>query len=140
MPEGAALRNPDDVTRDVQINLDNDVSVSFLVGEAAGGESIATQGLQLLVGGIVFSTLLAMAALGLSMIFGTTGLTNFAHGELITFGALVAYGSTSSRAIRIGGTDVTVVVAVIVSFILSGVFGYLNDKAPGSRCACAGPA
>ena len=39
----------------------------------------------------MFSTLLAMAALGLSMIFGTTGLTNFAHGELITFGALVAY-------------------------------------------------
>ena len=32
-----------------------------------------------------------MAALGLSMIFGTTGLTNFAHGELITFGALVAF-------------------------------------------------
>ena len=130
MPEGAALRNPDDVTRDVQINLDNDVSVSFPVGEAAGGESIATQGLQLLVGGIVFSTLLAMAALGLSMIFGTTGLTNFAHGELITFGALVAYAVDQlPGAIRIGGTDVTVVVAVIVSFILSGVFGYLNDKA-----------
>ena len=130
MPEGAALRNPDDVTRDVQINLDNDVSVSFPVGEAAGGEGIATQGLQLLVGGIVFSTLLAMAALGLSMIFGTTGLTNFAHGELITFGALVAYGVDQlPGAIRIGGTDVTVVVAVIVSFILSGVFGYLNDKA-----------
>ena len=36
-----------------------------------------------------------MAALGLSMIFGTTGLTNFAHGELITFGALVAYGVDS---------------------------------------------
>ena len=130
MPEGAALRNPDDVTRDVQINLDNDVSVSFQVGEAAGGEGVATQGLQLLVGGIVFSTLLAMAALGLSMIFGTTGLTNFAHGELITFGALVAYAVDQlPGAIRIGGTDVTVVVAVIVSFILSGVFGYLNDKA-----------
>ena len=25
------------------------------------------------------------------MIFGTTGLTNFAHGELVTFGALIAY-------------------------------------------------
>ena len=45
-----------------------------------------------------------MAALGLSMIFGTTGLTNFAHGELITFGALVAFGWTSCLAIIIGGT------------------------------------
>ena len=43
--------------------------------------------LQLAVGGITFSLLLALAALGLSLIFGTTGLTNFAHGELVTFGA-----------------------------------------------------
>ncbi|MGH3371183.1 MAG: hypothetical protein ACRDPR_14425, partial [Nocardioidaceae bacterium] len=74
MPEGAALRNPDDVTRPVKINLDNDVSVTFPVGEATVGQGWATQGLQLFVGGIVFSVLLAMAALGLSMIFGTTGL------------------------------------------------------------------
>ena len=39
----------------------------------------------------MFSLLLAMSALGLSMIFGTTGLTNFAHGELMTFGAIVAF-------------------------------------------------
>ena len=51
----------------------------------------AVEALQLTVGGLVFSALLAMAALGLSMIFGTTGLTNFAHGELITFGAIMAF-------------------------------------------------
>ena len=34
---------------------------------------------------------LALAALGLSMIFGTTGLTNFAHGELVTIGAVIAW-------------------------------------------------
>ena len=61
---------------------------------------------------MVFALLLAMAALGLSMIFGTTGLTNFAHGELITFGALVAYGVDSlPGTFTIGGTNVTVAVA-----------------------------
>ena len=81
------------------------------------------------MGGIVFSVLLAMAALGLSMIFGTTGLTNFAHGELITFGALVAYAVDKlPGSIDIGGTDVTVVLAVIAAFIVSGAFGWLNDK------------
>jgi branched-chain amino acid transport system permease protein len=130
MPEGAALRNPDDVDRPVKINLDNDVSVTFPVGEAAGGEGTGTQALQLFVGGIVFSVLLAMAALGLSMIFGTTGLTNFAHGELITFGALVAYFVDQiPGAIRIAGVNLTVVIAVLIAFIASGAFGFLNDKA-----------
>ena len=57
---------------------------------AAAGAGNVTQFLQLAVGGITFSLLLALAALGLSLIFGTTGLTNFAHGELVTFGAIAA--------------------------------------------------
>ena len=44
-----------------------------------------------LLSGIKFGLIIALAALGLSMVFGTTGLTNFAHGELITFGALATY-------------------------------------------------
>jgi branched-chain amino acid transport system permease protein len=32
-----------------------------------------------------------VAAIGLSLIFGTTGLTNFAHGELVTLGAVIAW-------------------------------------------------
>jgi len=131
LPEDAALRNPDDIERSVKINLDSDVTVIFPVGESS---SVATgkvvQGLQLAIGGIVFSLLLAMAALGLSMIFGTTGLTNFAHGELITLGALIAYFVDQlPGAIRIGGINLTVAVAVLVAFIASGAFGFLNDKA-----------
>ena len=35
---------------------------------------------------------MAVCGSELSLIFGTTGLTNFAHGELVTFGAsVVAY-------------------------------------------------
>ncbi len=129
MPEGAALRNPDDVTRPVTINLDSDVSVTFPVGESAAGEGKGTQALQLFIGGIVFSVLLAMAALGLSMIFGTTGLTNFAHGELVTFGALVAFGIDQlPGAITVGGTDVTVVVGVLVAFVAGALLGWLNNQ------------
>ena len=40
--------------------------------------------------GIVLGSILALAAIGLSLVFGTTGLSNFAHAELITFGALMA--------------------------------------------------
>lgn len=129
LPKGAALANPDDVERSIKINLDNDVSVTFPVGESAGTTTgTGVQFLQLMVGGLVFSVLLAMSALGLSMIFGTTGLTNFAHGELITFGAIVVYAVDQlPGAIRIGGADVTIIVALAVAFLVSGAFGWFND-------------
>ena len=47
--------------------------------------------MRLTVQGIRFGLIIAMCAIGLSLIFGTTGLVNFAHGEMVTFGALVAY-------------------------------------------------
>jgi branched-subunit amino acid ABC-type transport system permease component len=130
LPEGAALRNSKQVSLKVTPKLDSDIYVTFPIGDAsAAGASKATQALQLAVGGLVFSLLLAMGALGLSMIFGTTGLTNFAHGELITFGALVAYGVDQlPGTITIAGTNVTIAVAILVAFLASGVFGYLNDR------------
>lgn len=44
-----------------------------------------------MVRGTVFGLILALAAIGVSLIYGTTGLNNFAHGELVTFGGFVAY-------------------------------------------------
>lgn len=43
--------------------------------------------LQLILDGLILSLIIALGALGLSLIFGTTGLSNFAHGELLTLGA-----------------------------------------------------
>ncbi len=130
LPDGTSL-DKKNLERDVAINLDNDQFITFPIGEAPGSTTgKATQALQLFIGGIVFSVLLAMAALGLSMIFGTTGLTNFAHGELITFGAIVAYFVDElPGAIRIGGMNITVIVAVFVAFVVGGAFGWVNDRA-----------
>jgi len=123
--------SPEVLERRVAVNLDTDQSVTFPVGEAAfGGSGKWAQALQLTVGGLVFSVLLAMAALGLSMIFGTTGLTNFAHGELVTFGALVAFAfDRLPGTISIGGLNVTMIVGVVVAFLVSAAFGWLNDAA-----------
>src|SRR6478735_7690193 len=130
LPKGAALRNPKQVELKVTPKLSADIFVTFPIGNAsAAGTGTAVQALQLAVGGLVFALLLAMAALGLSMIFGTTGLTNFAHGELITFGALAAYFVDSLPGnITIGSTNVTVAVSIVVAAIASAGFGWLNDK------------
>lgn len=128
LPEGSELRNPDQLELEASTNLEADISITFPIGEVEGATGTSTQALQLLIGGIVFSLLLAMASLGLSMIFGTTGLTNFAHGELITFGALVAFALDGLPGeIRLGNADMTVVVGVLAAFVVSGLFGWAQD-------------
>ncbi len=131
LPEGAGLRNPEQVELTITLKTTSDQSVIFPIGDPlAGSEGKLVQAAQLLVGGLVFSSLLAMASLGLSMIFGTTGLTNFAHGELITFGAIVAYSVDKlPGSLSVAGTDITVVVGVVLAFVLSGLFGWANDAA-----------
>lgn len=123
--------SPEVKTRTVTINTDRDQSVTFPVGERGLlGSGFVIRALQLTIGGLVFSVLLAMGALGLSMIFGTTGLTNFSHGELVTFGALVAFGvDRLPGQISVGGADVSVIVGVAVAFVAAGAFGWVNDKA-----------
>lgn len=131
LPDGSGLRNPEQAELTIRFTTTSDQSVVFPIGDPlAGSGSFGVRALQLAVGGLVFSSLLAMAALGLSMVFGTTGLTNFSHGELITFGAIVAFafdrllGSTS-----IFGLNITVIIAVILAFAVSAAFGWLNDAA-----------
>ena len=47
------------------------------------------------VGGINFGLLLALASMGAALIYGTTRLSNFAHGEMVTWGGVVALMATS---------------------------------------------
>jgi branched-subunit amino acid ABC-type transport system permease component len=130
LPEGSDLRNPDQVELTINFSTTSDQAVTFPIGDKIEKPSKFTEALQLMIGGLVFSSLLAMAALGLSMIFGTTGLTNFAHGELVTFGALMAWAiDRLPGSITIGGQDVTVILGVLFAFAVGGAFGLLNDKA-----------
>jgi branched-chain amino acid transport system permease protein len=74
----------------------------------------------LVVNGIIFGLLLALASIGVSLIYGTTGLSNFAHGEMVTFGALAGYVFSALLHFPIP-------VALISAFVLGGVFGYAQD-------------
>ena len=57
----------------------------------AGGNSQLSYLLSVAQVGIEFGLIIAMTAVGLSLIFGTTRLINFAHGEMVTLGAVVVY-------------------------------------------------
>jgi branched-chain amino acid transport system permease protein len=93
LPEGTELSNPDQVNlQDVQV-LGFSTTVQFPIGlqEGAGGLDL-DRIMGLLISGVKFGLIIALASLGLSLVFGTTGLTNFAHGELITLGAMLTFG------------------------------------------------
>jgi neutral amino acid transport system permease protein len=62
-------------------------------GDEAGRDVASTyeRAVRLSVQGVRFGLIIAMCAVGLSLIFGTTRLTNFSHGEIVTFGALTAF-------------------------------------------------
>jgi len=88
--------------------------------ESDAGGSFGHQLATKVVRGIVFGLILALASIGVSLIYGTTGLNNFAHGELVTFGGFVAY--IAMTAAGLNGW-----VALILALILGGVFGWLQN-------------
>lgn len=71
--------------------------------------------------GVKFGLIIALAALGLSLIFGTTGLTNFGHGELITFGGIVTWVFNREFGLP-------VIAAGLIAVILGGAFGWAQDR------------
>lgn len=70
----------------------NSKRVIFFAGSAGeSGASLFDRIAQRLVDGVRLGLIIAICSVGLSLIFGTTGLTNFAHGEMVTFGGLIAF-------------------------------------------------
>ncbi len=128
---------PDDIEGVAVETITTDVgntqqkSVLFRVGVPSEGGEDGTGGAtvgssfswdrvaQLSVEGLRFGVVLALAALGLSMIFGTTGLTNFAHGELITFGAVAIW--------YLNDVGLPFVAATVIAVVLGGIFGLAQD-------------
>lgn len=67
------------------------VTINFSIGEREVNEaSFTDQLIARIIYGINFGLMLGLASVGLSLVFGTTGLSNFAHAEMVTFGAIAA--------------------------------------------------
>ena len=92
LPEGIGLRDPERTSLEVRV-LENATSAAiFALGEAAEATSDTLRRfLQSSINGIKFGLIIGITSVGLSLIFGTTGLVNFAHGDLVTIGAFSAY-------------------------------------------------
>ncbi len=83
-------------------------------------DSIGERAARLFAEGLNFGLIIAICAVGLSLIFGTTGLTNFGHGELVTFGALIAFFFNVTLGLHL-------LIAAPLAIICGGLFGGLLD-------------
>jgi branched-chain amino acid transport system permease protein len=118
LPAGIKLSGADSRTVTVDAGRRQPVSIGLEDGSRASGGGV--RAVQLLVDGLRFGLLIAMCAVGLSLIFGTTGLTNFAHGELVTIGAIIAW------YINVNG-GVPLIPATILAMIAGAAVGALNE-------------
>ncbi len=118
LPPDVGLRDPERDRIEVNVFKDARSAVVFALGEpvaatAGIGQLIA----QNAVNGVKFGLIIAMAAVGLSLIFGTTGLVNFAHGDLVTVGAFLTFVLNVGLGLRL---LVAAPLAVLLSAGLSG--------------------
>ncbi len=122
LPPDVTLTNPDRTSATITVAKGQSKSVLFPTGEArVTTETTLDRALQLTVDGLIFGLTIALAAVGLSLIFGTTGLTNFSHGELVTFGALMAYFFNNLLGLPF-------IVAAAGAVLAGAAFGFLQDR------------
>ncbi|MXW57199.1 MAG: branched-chain amino acid ABC transporter permease [Acidimicrobiia bacterium] len=117
LPDGIGLREGFESTVEAAVTEGASRAVVFAVGDAPKGTPFGERAAQTVFNGLKFGLIIAMSAIGLSLIYGTTGLVNFAHGELVTFGAVIAWYFNSSW----GGLNL--IAAAIVTMIVCGMLG-----------------
>lgn len=92
LPDGVGLRDPERATLEFSVRTNQQRTLLFALGEQ---ETSLVRMLprigQALVNGVRFGLIIAMTSIGLSLIFGTTSMVNFAHGEMVTIGAFLAF-------------------------------------------------
>ncbi|MBS0520216.1 MAG: urea ABC transporter permease subunit UrtB [Proteobacteria bacterium] len=79
--------------------------------------------------GISLGSVLLLAAIGLAITFGTMGVINMAHGEMVMLGAYATYVVQQViLAYSPGLLDASVVIALPLAFLVSGAVGVLIER------------
>ena len=121
LPSTVAVPDGFEFTQEVEFGATNTVTRNFTLGAAERQTtSFVDQLISRTVNGLNFGLMLALAAIGLSLVFGTTGISNFAHGEMVTFGALIAL----LLSVNIGWS---IWIAIPLAVIVSAFFGLTLD-------------
>jgi branched-chain amino acid transport system permease protein len=148
LPAGETLRDASITSRTVTVELGSQAGALFALGEPSGGGTAPTTApsgdtddtgteaaapadeassaaggnrvAQQLANGLIFGLLLALASVGLSLVYGTTGLSSFSHGEQVTLGAILAYVFTQLVGLPL-------IASAAIAVVVGGATGWLQD-------------
>ena len=122
IPEGFALTDAE--TGAVGIADLSETDFAAVLFSFGADTSVDTSFSDLLIArifaGLNFGLLLAIASIGISLIYGTTGLNNFAHGEMVSLGALIMW-------ITYIVLDQNILLAALLSIAAVTAFGWAQD-------------
>ena len=92
VPDGMEIVDTTKTPRTITVNPESQATAIFFLG-ANTTKSVSRWELlpQALFNGIKLAAIIAICAIGLALVYATTGLSNFAHGETVTFGAFAAW-------------------------------------------------
>jgi branched-chain amino acid transport system permease protein len=77
---------------------------------------------QTIANGLKLAMIIAITSIGLSLIFGTTGLSNFSHGEMVTLGAIFAWLFNREWGLQL-------IIAAVLAVAVSALLGFGFEKA-----------
>ncbi|SJN27397.1 High-affinity branched-chain amino acid transport system permease protein LivH (TC 3.A.1.4.1) [Microbacterium esteraromaticum] len=121
LPEGVTPVEGTSGSFEAEFGLTGKKIVNLFLGQ---GERVTTSFVDQLIsrtiGGINFGLLLGLAAMGAALIYGTTRLSNFAHGEMVTWGGIVVVLFTSFWQLPLW-------LGIIAAVIGGGVLGWAMD-------------
>jgi branched-chain amino acid transport system permease protein len=90
-------------------------------GEYSEAVSFSDRVIRSIFSGIRLGLLLALASIGLSLIYGTTGLSNFAHAEQVTMGGMLGY-------LVVNQWGVNPWLGIVLVVIFCGFTGWAQDR------------
>ncbi|WP_255198406.1 branched-chain amino acid ABC transporter permease [Halorarius litoreus] len=87
--------------------------------------------LEYMANGLVFSSIIVLASIGLSLVYSIADFANFAHGDTMTVGAysaLVTFGFVGGLGARFLGLPLGFFVALVVGVAVAAVVAVLTHK------------
>lgn len=124
IPKDFSLASADGAVGEADLTQTDFAAVLFKFGNAGVVEtqSVWEQLVIRTFAGFNFGLMLAIAAIGITLIYGTTGLNNFAHGEMVTLGAMIMWLFYSFL-------EFNVLVSGLIAVAAVTAFGWFQDAA-----------
>lgn len=87
--------------------------------------------IQQILNGLVLGSVYAIIALGYTMVYGILGIINFAHGDVLMVGAMVALSTINVLHNHFPGLGniATLVIGLIVAAVVCAIVGYVIERA-----------